>query len=106
MGEVSPWMVASRARRTSSRCAARSAAGSCGTRGRGRGADGRRRVGLVPLMSMLRAGAPARLLVSARDPDDVLYHEELERRLDVTFTYTRWAPRGWTGYTRRVTARC
>ncbi len=59
--------------------------------------------GLVPLMSMLRAGAPARLLVSAREPDDVLYHEELAKRgLDVTFTYTRWAPRGWTGYTRRV----
>ena len=36
--------------------------------------------GLVPLMSMLRAGAPARLLVSAREPDDVLYHEELGKR--------------------------
>ena len=59
--------------------------------------------GLVPLMSMLRAGAPARLLVSAREPDDVLYHEELGKRgLDVTFTYTRWAPRGWAGHTRRV----
>jgi ferredoxin-NADP reductase len=59
--------------------------------------------GLVPLMSMLRAGAPARLLVSAREPDDVLYHEELVKHgLDVTFTYTRWAPRGWAGYTRRV----
>ena len=59
--------------------------------------------GLVPLMSMLRAGAPARLLVSAREPDDVLYLEELRKRdLDVTFTYTRWAPREWTGYTRRV----
>jgi ferredoxin-NADP reductase len=59
--------------------------------------------GLVPLMSMLRAGAPARLLVSAREPDDVLYLEELRKRdLDVTFTYTRWAPREWTGHTRRV----
>jgi len=59
--------------------------------------------GLVPLMSMLRAGAPARLLVSAREPDDVLYLQELHKReLDVTFTYTRWAPREWTGYTRRV----
>jgi ferredoxin-NADP reductase len=58
--------------------------------------------GLVPLMSMLRAGADARLLVSARDPDDVLYADELERRSDVTFTYTRWAPRGWTGFARRV----
>jgi ferredoxin-NADP reductase len=57
--------------------------------------------GLVPLMSMLRAGAPARVLVSARDPDDVLYAAELARH-DVTYTYTRWAPRGWTGFTRRV----
>src|SRR4051794_1879667 len=49
--------------------------------------------GLVPLMSMLRAGAPARLLVSAREPDDVLYLEELNRHArEVTFTYTRWAP--------------
>ena len=59
--------------------------------------------GLVPLMSMLRAGAPGRLLVSARDRDDVLYHEELQRRgYDLTLTYTRRAPRGWTGYARRV----
>ncbi|MDA0183965.1 ferredoxin reductase [Solirubrobacter phytolaccae] len=59
--------------------------------------------GLVPLMSMLRAGAPARLLVSARERDDVLYLDELEKReLDVTFTYTRRAPLGWTGYDRRV----
>lgn len=59
--------------------------------------------GLVPLMSMVRAGAPARLLVSARDRDDVLYLEELERRgHDITLTYTRHVPRGWTGYDRRV----
>jgi ferredoxin-NADP reductase len=59
--------------------------------------------GLVPLMSMLRAGAPARLLASAREPDDVLYADELRRMgADVVFTYTRWAPRGWTGYARRV----
>ena len=61
--------------------------------------------GMVPLMSMLRAGASARVLVSARDPDDVLYYDELSRRDDVIFTYTRWAPRGWTGYTRRVDRR-
>ena len=58
--------------------------------------------GLVPLMSMLRAGASARVLLSARDPDDVLYASELARHADVTYTYTRWAPREWTGYARRV----
>jgi len=61
--------------------------------------------GLVPLMSMLRSGAQARVLVSARDPDDVLYAEELARYPDVVYTYTRWAPRGWTGYSRRVDRR-
>jgi ferredoxin-NADP reductase len=43
------------------------------------------------------------VLVSARDPDDVLYAGELPRTgAEVTVTYTRWAPRGWTGYARRV----
>ncbi len=60
---------------------------------------------MVPLMSMLRSGAQARVLVSARDPDDVLYAEELARHPDVVYTYTRWAPRGWTGYARRVDRR-
>jgi ferredoxin-NADP reductase len=65
--------------------------------------------GLVPLMSMLRhrrnAGStvPAKLLVSAREADDVLYARELELLgVDVTLTYTRRQPRGWTGYARRV----
>jgi ferredoxin-NADP reductase len=58
--------------------------------------------GLVPLMSMLRAGARARVLVSAREPDDVLYANELARREDVIVTYTRRPPRGWSGYARRV----
>ena len=59
--------------------------------------------GLVPLMSMVRAGAPARLLVSARERDDVLYLEELEQRgVDLALTYTRRMPRGWTGWNRRV----
>jgi len=59
--------------------------------------------GLVPLMSMLRAGARGRVLVSARDPDDVLFARELEKlETEVVPTYTRWAPRGWTGYARRV----
>jgi ferredoxin-NADP reductase len=61
--------------------------------------------GMVPLMSMLRAGAHARVLLSARDPDDVLYADELARLDDVILTYTRWAPRGWDGYSRRVDRR-
>jgi ferredoxin-NADP reductase len=50
-----------------------------------------------------RAGsdAEARLLLSAKRPDDVLYAREL-RDFDVTYTYTREAPAGWTGYARRV----
>jgi ferredoxin-NADP reductase len=65
--------------------------------------------GLVPLMSMLRhrrnahSQAPARVLVSARDPDDVLYRTELSTTgAELVFTYTRRAPEGWTGYTKRV----
>jgi ferredoxin-NADP reductase len=59
--------------------------------------------GLVPLMSMVRAGAPGRLLVSARDRDDVLYLDELSRRgVDLALTYTRRMPLGWTGWNRRV----
>jgi ferredoxin-NADP reductase len=65
--------------------------------------------GLVPLISMLRhrratgAGTPARLLVSAREPDDVLYADELHKLgAEVILTYTRRPPRGWTGYARRV----
>jgi ferredoxin-NADP reductase len=65
--------------------------------------------GLVPLMSMLRhrrnAGSDvqARLLISAREADDILYARELERiGADVTITYTRRPPAGWNGYARRV----
>jgi ferredoxin-NADP reductase len=65
--------------------------------------------GLVPLMSMLRhrhnahSTVEARLLVSARDPDEVLYAQELATiGAELVFTYTRRAPDGWTGYTRRV----
>jgi ferredoxin-NADP reductase len=65
--------------------------------------------GLVPLMSMLRhrrnAGSdvPAKLLLSAREPDDVLYARELETiGAEVVLTYTRRAPAGWQGYARRV----
>jgi ferredoxin-NADP reductase len=63
--------------------------------------------GVVPLMSMLRhreragSDAEAKLLLSARRPADVLYAAELAA-FDVTYTYTRDAPAGWTGYARRV----
>jgi ferredoxin-NADP reductase len=63
--------------------------------------------GLVPLMSMLRhrarsgSDAEARLLLSARRPEDVLYADELAA-IDATITYTRATPPGWTGYDRRV----
>jgi ferredoxin-NADP reductase len=63
--------------------------------------------GVVPLRSMLRhralagSDAQARLLLSARTSDNVIYRDELGG-VDVTFTYTRAAPDGWTGYARRV----
>ncbi|WP_272474369.1 ferredoxin reductase [Baekduia alba] len=72
--------------------------------------------GLVPLMAMLRhrarAGsrADARLLVSARTVDDLLYRDELERLasamdgLSITTTLTRGTPDGWKGHGRRVDA--
>jgi ferredoxin-NADP reductase len=68
--------------------------------------------GVVPLMAMLRhraaAGSdvPARLLLSSRSWDDVIYRDELERLagdgLEVVHTLTRSQPDGWTGYARRV----
>ena len=63
--------------------------------------------GVAPLRSMLRhwrqsgSDAPARLLLSAKTPQDVLYRAELQA-FDVVYTYTREAPAGWTGYARRV----
>jgi ferredoxin-NADP reductase len=63
--------------------------------------------GVVPLMSMLRHRArtgsdvESRLLLSAQRPQDVIYRAELPS-FDVTYTYTREAPAGWTGYARRV----
>jgi ferredoxin-NADP reductase len=63
--------------------------------------------GIVPLMAMIRTRAsvasrtPFRLVYSVRDPDNLIYGEELARRvrddqgLDVTFVYTREAPPGW-----------
>jgi ferredoxin-NADP reductase len=64
--------------------------------------------GLVPLMAMLRhraahdAGVDARLLVSARRWDDLLFRDELQRTDDVTYTLTRETPAGWTGFDRRI----
>jgi ferredoxin-NADP reductase len=67
--------------------------------------------GVVPLMAMIRhrrlAGSDAavRLLLSARSADDVLYARELAEPVDgleVTITYTRQPPPGWTGPARRV----
>jgi ferredoxin-NADP reductase len=70
--------------------------------------------GLVPLMAMLRhrraagSDAEARLLLSARSLDDVLYHEELDRMeevgVTVRTTLTRSSPQGWNGWSRRVDA--
>jgi ferredoxin-NADP reductase len=72
--------------------------------------------GLVPLMAMLRhraargAGVDARLLVSARSRDDLLYRDELAALasrgdgLAVAATLTRERPPGWDGYARRVDA--
>lgn len=70
--------------------------------------------GVVPLIAIIRhrvaadVPIPTRLLYSSRSPDDVIYAEELDRLHDhaegveVFHTFTRQAPAGWTGYTRRI----
>lgn len=70
--------------------------------------------GAVPLLTMLRhrvaAGGrqPVRVLYSARTIEDVIARDELDGLaaqdvdVDVTFTFTRSAPAGWTGATRRI----
>ncbi|RLP96031.1 ferredoxin reductase [Micromonospora sp. CV4] len=70
--------------------------------------------GIVPLMAMIRARretgskVPFRLLYSVRTPDDVIYGDELRRRvrddfgLDVAYVYTREAPEGWRGEPHRI----
>jgi ferredoxin-NADP reductase len=68
--------------------------------------------GLVPLMAMLRhraaqrSDAEARVLVSARRIEDVLYRDELQRLAGVqlSFALTREQPPGWTGFGRRIDA--
>jgi ferredoxin-NADP reductase len=70
--------------------------------------------GVVPLMAMLRhraatgSDADARLLLSAREREAILYRDELERlasgdgALNISYTLTRDTPPGWTGWSRRV----
>jgi ferredoxin-NADP reductase len=70
--------------------------------------------GVVPLMAMARLRAaegsdvPARLLLSSRSWEDVIYREELAALadgpdgLEVVHTLTRSQPEGWSGYSRRV----
>ncbi len=68
--------------------------------------------GFVPLRAMLRHRAAqgsdvdARLLLSARAWDDVLYRDELDGFGDVAVhvTLTREQPPGWSGSARRVDA--
>ena len=65
--------------------------------------------GVVPMRSILRhrrrTGSPvkAKLLLSARSLEDVIYRAELEGP-DVVHTLTRVQPPGWSGYARRVDA--
>jgi len=73
--------------------------------------------GVVPLMAMVRhrtrsgSTVPARLLLSSRHVEEIIYREELEglaARADglaVVHTLTRSQPAGWTGYTRRIDER-
>jgi ferredoxin-NADP reductase len=67
--------------------------------------------GIVPLRAMLRhrrrsrSDIPARLLLSARTQEDVIYRKELEQpdgNADVVLTLTRAQPPGWTGHAQRV----
>jgi ferredoxin-NADP reductase len=69
--------------------------------------------GVVPLMAMLRhrartsSAVPARLLLSSRHYEEIIYRDELSRLaaadgLDVIHTLTRSTPSGWAGYRRRI----
>jgi len=70
--------------------------------------------GVVPLMAMVRARGqsrakqPFRMIYSVRTPDDVIYREELPRRVrddpgfDLLLNYTRRAPDGWPGTPKRI----
>ncbi|MCO8273181.1 ferredoxin reductase [Actinoplanes sp. TRM 88003] len=70
--------------------------------------------GVVPLMAMVRARAmagtkqPFRLIYSVRTPEDLLYADELRRRvrddagLDVHYVYTRKTPDNWPAPPKRI----
>jgi len=70
--------------------------------------------GVVPLMAMIRhrrrtgSMVPARLLLSSRHLEEIIYRDELEGLadagdgFDVVHTLTRSQPSGWTGYGRRI----
>ncbi len=70
--------------------------------------------GVVPLMAMIRRRAqgrtrqPFRLIYSVRTPNDLIYAEELRRRvrddagLDVYFVFTRKTPDGWPSPPQRI----
>jgi ferredoxin-NADP reductase len=70
--------------------------------------------GIAPLMAMIRHrraagnGDPARLLLSSRCYEEIIFRDELERlaaedaTLQTTHTLTRSAPPGWDGYDRRI----
>lgn len=73
--------------------------------------------GVVPLMAIARhrsrigSDVPARLLVSSRNAEDIIYRDELDRLaatgdgFEVIHTLTRSRPAGWTGYDRRIDER-
>lgn len=70
--------------------------------------------GVVPLMAMIRHRAkngiktPAKLLYSAKTPDDIIYRDELDSLqkrgdgFEVIYALTREQPENWTGYKRRI----
>lgn len=70
--------------------------------------------GIAPLMAMLRArleagsDVPVRMLLSWRSGEDVIYADELHAiardatGVEITHTFTRLAPDGWTGRTGRL----
>jgi ferredoxin-NADP reductase len=72
--------------------------------------------GVVPLMAMIRSrlstgiAAPFRLLYSVREPEAVLYRDELEalpndeHSMSITYAYTRLAPKGWPRPPGRIDA--
>jgi len=70
--------------------------------------------GVVPLMAMLRHRAaarstsPTRLLFSSREPEEIIYRDELDGLagrgdgLEIVYTLTRRQPPDWMGYRRRI----